>query len=58
MFLFTWSMAWVSITLSGYLTIPASEAKVWVYRIKQSKFCVSFPYRSEMTQHDTSTEIF
>ena len=57
-FLFTWPIAWVSITLSGYLTIPASEAKVWVYRIKQSKFCVSFPYRSEMTQHDTSTEIF
>ena len=42
----------------AFLSRCLQRQKVWVYRIKQSKFCVSFPYRSEMTQHDTSTEIF
>ena len=47
----------MSIRLAGQFIVPASERKIWSYKIKQSsKLCVSFQDRSEMTQQDTPTK--
>ena len=54
---FALPMAWMSIKLAGQFKVPASERKVWSYKIKQrTQFCVSFLDQSEMTQQDMPTK--
>ena len=44
-------MSWMSIKLAGQFKVPASERKIWSYKIKQSsQLCVCFPNLLEMAQ--------